>query len=267
MRMHFISGLPRSGSTLLSAILKQNPGFKASVTSPVSMLWGALLPKMGPSGEFESFFDDERRLSILRATMKAYQGEDAQVAFDTNRTWTSKLALLSRVYPGAKTICCVRDVGSIIDSVERILRKNPLLTSRIFKFQPGSSVYSRAEILMNSETGLIGLPWTTMREAWFSEFANNLILIEYDKICRDPQGIVSDLYKQLGEPLFAHNFEAVAYDEPQYDADLGMPGMHRVRPKIEPSTTKPVIPPDLFLKYADASFWRRPEHLRGASIL
>jgi sulfotransferase len=32
---YFISGLPRSGSTLLSGILKQNPEFYADIASPV----------------------------------------------------------------------------------------------------------------------------------------------------------------------------------------------------------------------------------------
>ena len=32
---YFISGLPRSGSTLLSGILKQNPDFYADIASPV----------------------------------------------------------------------------------------------------------------------------------------------------------------------------------------------------------------------------------------
>ena len=35
---YFISGLPRSGSTLLSGILKQNPDFHADISSPVNAL-------------------------------------------------------------------------------------------------------------------------------------------------------------------------------------------------------------------------------------
>jgi sulfotransferase len=35
---YFISGLPRSGSTLLSGILKQNPDFYADIASPVEKL-------------------------------------------------------------------------------------------------------------------------------------------------------------------------------------------------------------------------------------
>jgi sulfotransferase len=37
---YFISGLPRSGSTLLSGILKQNPDFYADIASPVQGLTG-----------------------------------------------------------------------------------------------------------------------------------------------------------------------------------------------------------------------------------
>ncbi|WP_442939260.1 sulfotransferase [Nostoc sp.] len=32
-KIHFISGLPRSGSTLLGALLRQNPRFHASMSS------------------------------------------------------------------------------------------------------------------------------------------------------------------------------------------------------------------------------------------
>jgi sulfotransferase len=40
--IHFISGLPRSGSTLLAALLRQNPRFHAGMTSPVGGLYMAL---------------------------------------------------------------------------------------------------------------------------------------------------------------------------------------------------------------------------------
>lgn len=35
MKAHFRSGLPRSGSTWLAALLRQNPHFNAAMTSPV----------------------------------------------------------------------------------------------------------------------------------------------------------------------------------------------------------------------------------------
>ena len=41
--LHFISGLPRAGSTLLSALLCQNPRFRAGMTGPVGTLVEAML--------------------------------------------------------------------------------------------------------------------------------------------------------------------------------------------------------------------------------
>ena len=63
--LHLISGLPRSGSTLLCALLRQNPRYTAAMTSPVAMLCGAMHQKMCDP-EFGTFFDDEKRARMLR---------------------------------------------------------------------------------------------------------------------------------------------------------------------------------------------------------
>jgi sulfotransferase len=268
--IHLISGLPRSGSTLLCALLKQNRRFSAAMTSPVVSLVNTLLPKMGGVNEFAVFFDDERRRTIMRGVFDVYYAHVApgQVVFDTNRTWTAKAALVSDLYPEARIICCVREVGWIIDSIERMLRQNPLQVSRMFNFQAGSSVYARVETLMNSDTGLIGLAWSSLREAWFSEYARRLIIVNYDRLVREPQVIMRRLYEELKEPPFQHDFNHVAYDEPDYDAAIGMPGLHKVREKVEPQKRELRIPPDIFARYADTNFWLKPEmNPRGVTIL
>src|SRR5471030_333273 len=272
-RFHFISGLPRSGSTLLSGLLRQNPRFAATMTSPVAALVGTVHQKMC-GGEFGGFFDDTKRAGILRAVFESYYADtlatmpgDA-VVFDTNRTWTGRAALLGSIYPESRIICCVRDVGWIIDSIESMLAKNPLQLSRMFNFQPGASVYSRVETLMNSDNGLIGLTWSNLREAWFGGEAERLIIVPYDRLASAPEQTLDRLYDELGEPRFKHNLNNVVYDAPDYDALLGMPGMHKVRQKVEHRELKPVIPPDLFVKFANTHFWDKPElNVHGVRIL
>lgn len=269
-KVHFLSGLPRSGSTLLCAVLRQNPRFSAAVTSPVASLWGALTPKMSAASEFYSFFNDDRRRSVYRSTFNGYYESlsDKDVIFDTNRTWTGRASLIKQIFPEARIICCVRDVAWIIDSIESMLRKNALQTSRVFKFQPGSSVYARVETLMNSDDGLIGQAWSTLREAWFSENAPRVIILTYESFTKDPAAMMARLYQQLDEPHFQHDFENVHYDEPDYDADLGMPGLHKVRERVGFIERQSCIPPDIFAKYADMNFWLRPGlNRRGATIL
>jgi sulfotransferase len=268
--VHFISGLPRSGSTLLSALLRQNPRMVAAMTSPVASLIGAVLPKMSGASEFSSFFNDDRRKAIIRGIFDGYYSgvTPDKVVFDTNRTWAARASLLKDVYPNSRIICCVREVSWIIDSIEKMLRKNPLQLSRVFNFQPGGTVYSRVESLMNSDNGLVGLAWASLREAWFSDNAKRLIIVDYDNFVHNPAAVMSRLYAELGEPAFGHDYDHVAYDEPDYDAHIGMPGMHKVRGKVEYQPREPCVPPDIFAKYADANFWLRPEaNRKGATIL
>jgi sulfotransferase len=269
-KLHAIAGLPRSGSTLLSALLRQNPRFAASMTSPLYVLIAATMEQMSPDKDVSALFDESCRRRIFRALFDGYYGDrgEAEVVFDTNRLWSGKMTLLRSLFPDVRVICCVRDVGWIIDSVERVLRQNALQTSRLFNFKLSSSVYARAQTLMNFDAGLIGSAWSALREAWFSEDADRIILVRYDSLVRDPQATIERIYRELGEPLFKHDFDNVEYDHPEFDAGLGMPGLHKVRSRVAPVSREPSIPPELFSRYADMSFWTKPENnKRGVTVL
>jgi sulfotransferase len=224
------------------------------------MLCANLLQSMSGASEFASFFNDDRRRAIIRGVVTSYYGgvPPDRVVFDTNRTWTARLPLLADLYPKARIICCVREVAWVIDSIERLVRRNALQPSKLFNYRTGGSIYSRVETLMDSEKGLVGLPWSALREAWFSESAGRLIVLRYDSLARSPQQVIERLYQELGEPAFAHDFSNLAFDEPTYDAELGLPGLHSVRPTIEYRERETCLPPDLFARYADVNFWLNP---------
>jgi sulfotransferase len=83
--IHFISGLPRSGSTLLAVLLRQNPRFFASMTSPVGSLFNAMLASTSARNEGAVFIDDTHRQRLLRAVFDAYYADmhPIQLVFDT----------------------------------------------------------------------------------------------------------------------------------------------------------------------------------------
>lgn len=88
---HFISGLPRSGSTLLAGILRQNPRFHAGMSSPVASLLNVFLEQVGANGEFATFFSHEKRRDMCRALLASYYADrlDKEVLFDTNRMFNA----------------------------------------------------------------------------------------------------------------------------------------------------------------------------------
>jgi sulfotransferase len=125
-RFHFISGLPRSGSTLLSAILNQNPRFHASMSSPLGGMFDAMLSELSDHNEFSVFISNDQRRRILKGLFDGYYGPEfnADVIFDTSRVWCTRLEPLRQLFPRSKIISCVRHVSWVIDSIEQLVRRN-----------------------------------------------------------------------------------------------------------------------------------------------
>jgi sulfotransferase len=255
--LHFISGLPRSGSTLLSAILRQNPRFHAGMSSPVASFFESIIAQVSAGSELSTMVDQAQRARLLKGLFDSFYADVKNpVIFDTNRAWTSQLPALMTLFPGAKVICCVRDVAWVMDSLERQFRNNTFENTRLFN-NPAerSTVYTRVEALANANR-LVGFPWHALREACFSEYATRVLLVEYDLVASRPADVFKLIYEFLGEKPFKHDFENVQYDAPEFDAQLGLDGLHRVHPKVEPRTRQTILPPDLFERYAKLAFWR-----------
>ena len=253
---HFISGLPRSGSTLTAGILRQNPRFYAGMSSPVASLFEGLIAQVSAGSELSSMVSESQRERFLRGLFDSYYADQTEpVIFDTNRAWTAQLPALMRVFPEAKVICLVRDVAWIMDSMERQFRQNAFENTRLFN-APGerATVYTRTEALAGANR-LVGFPWHALREACYSDYADRVVIVDYDLLTARPVDVFKLLYEFLGEEPFEHDFEDVSYDAPDFDAQLGLDGLHRVHPKVGPRPRQTILPPDLFQKFAGLSFW------------
>ena len=212
------------------------------------------------SPEVGVLFSQEKRQRMLQRLFDAYYAEHAsEIVFDTNRAWTGRMPLLLNLFPNARVICCVRNIGWVIDSLERIMAKHPLDAATMFRMQPAATLYARVETIMNATTGFIGLPWTQLREAWFGPYADRLFVITYDQLVKNPKKTLKKLYAFLGETEFEHDFDNVAYDYPEYDQSIGIPELHKVRQKVTFEARQSILPPDIFTKYQGTQFWDQPE--------
>ena len=268
-RLNFISGLPRSGSTLLAAILRQNPRIHAAMTSPVGQVFGAALTAMGAENEFAVFFKDEQKRQILRGIFEGYYAhlEDRPVVFDTNRVWTSRLSALRQLFPDLKMICCVRNPAWIMDSIEQLIRKNAFDVSRIFVTpQERATVYSRAEALLN-QNRMIGFSWSALREAYFGADADRMLLVDYDILASRPKECIDLIYSFIGEEPYPHDFDNVAYEAQDFDMQLVAPGLHTVSGKVELKSRRTVLPPDLFKRCQELIFWDQNKDTKAFSIV
>ncbi|GLQ90698.1 sulfotransferase family protein [Dyella flagellata] len=258
-RVHFISGLPRSGSTLLAALLSQNPRFQAGMSGPLGGAFNTLLGELSDRNEYSVFISDAQRQRMLRSLFDAYYGPEygAEVVFDTNRAWCNKLPQLKTLFPQGKVIACVRHVSWIIDSVEQLVRKNAFRPSSIFNYQSGGTVYSRAEGLANGE-GLVGYAYNALKEAFYGDDTANLMLLRYETLVSNPARAIAAVYNFIGEKPHAHDVDNISYQADEFDLRAGTPGLHTVRRKVEARERTSVLPPDVFHRFENDMFWLDP---------
>lgn len=266
---HFITGLPRSGSTLLAALLRQNPRFHASMTSALGSLTSGAIDIMSAGSEASLLLGEDQKPVILKAIFDSFAATttDRAVVFDTNRSWSARMPLIRDLYPDAKVIACVRDVPWILDSLERLYRRDPYENTRLFGDGARATVYSRVETLAQHNR-LVGYPWTALKEAYYGEQSEALLIVEYDLLAGAPEKTLRLIYEFVGEPWFeGHDFDNVEYDAPEFDAALGVKGLHRVRPKVEATRRRTILPPDLFKKFEGMDFWRDPAGTNASAIV
>lgn len=244
-----MSGLPRSGSTLLAAILRQNPVVaEAGYISPVAPMIVKLSSVM-VEGEYQTEFDTETRDRVLRGVLLNYYGKlpaperQRPVIIDNSRIWCTRVGLANALFPGSRIICCVRDPARIIDSFERLIQKNPLLGSKIVPIERRGNLYSRIDYILAAD-GPFGFCWRAFNEAYFGDMAHNLIVVDYDRLVNDPGGTMAILTDALQLPAWRYDFERVQFEEPvAFDHNLNSPGQHIVRERVGAVHRRLAIPP------------------------
>ncbi|GAB3778943.1 hypothetical protein GCM10028797_00310 [Dyella agri] len=228
-----------------------------------------MLGEMSGRNEFSLFISDTQRQRILRGLFCNYYDElvDAEVVFDTHRSWCTRLGALNALLPGSRVIACVRQLPWVLDSIERLVRRNAFQPSSIFSYKAGGTVYSRVESLLSGE-GLVGFAYNALKEAYFGEDTANLMLLQYETLVSTPPRALAAVYDFIGEPYFDHDFENVSLDNDEFDARAGTPGLHKIRPRVEANERKTLLPPDLAARFKDDAFWRNPKvNPRGVRIV
>lgn len=238
------------------------------MTAPLAEMFTGLLRNMSGATDSAIVMSNTQRQRILRMLFEAYYADlsNGKVIFDTSRAWCNFLPQISQLFPAARVICCVRSPAWIIDSVERYIQANSFLPAKLFRYEPWTSVYNRVEVML-APGGFVTGSLHALRQAWFGEHADRLVAVPYESLTRRPAEVMRRLYDLLGEEAFDHDFEHLEYDEPEFDALVGMPGFHRVALRVQAPQRQTILPPDVF-KSQDHCFWNMPDqNPRGVVVL
>ena len=216
----FLSGLPRSGSTLLCAILSQNPKLQISEASTLLPLINEIRKFWSSAPRHGAINRDDRLIPVLQAVFNSYHKE-CKITIDKHREWPLYLDVIEKINTKpVKVICTVRSPIECVASFERLYVNEPETYTQVEHLveATGPTTLDRANAMLHS-TGSIGKAYTALYEAAIVQNRyKQMLFIDYSKLCKEPQTQLDRIYKFLSLDSFNHTFTNLTNAELQNDS-------------------------------------------------
>lgn len=235
---HLISGLPRSGSTLLCNILNQNPKFHATPTSGVLQMLLTIRNNWNKISAFSAVRNEPAKLRVLRGMLhNFYSDVDQEIIFDKNRGWPGNFETIEALLEyKPKMLVTVRDVRDVLASFEQLWRKESRTgqtpQERGFP-EEMKTITGRCEVLMRSSQP-VGDAYNKMKDALLRGHGENMFFITFESLTKNPEEVMREVYDFLEEPYFEHDFENVEQSTKEDDFFHGFTDLHTIRQQVRP---------------------------------
>jgi sulfotransferase len=272
---YFIAGLPRSGSTLISSILNQNPSIYASANSPMCGMMFNLERSILSSEQYSAYPKPNVMSNTVMGVIEGYYSDTTKnIVVDKSREWSmpEHFGVLLRNLPyEPRIILPVRSITDILASFISLVNKNPdkpnfidneIQVRQEFNFyRPPNDI--RCDHLMRPK-GLIDNCLYGIAFALQPENRKYFHFIEYDNLISSPEEEINKIYDFWGIDKFDHDYYNIENKIKEDDSVYGLIGQHDVRSSIgRRNIDKYKILSEYVLnKYSGQEFWRNNEATR-----
>ena len=221
--MIFLSGLPRTGSTLLTSILSQNPEIHAEGNSALcQLMWDTKVSC--ENNALEQLLANNRlntKKDIISALPKIYYGNTTKpIIIDKCRSWTlpANLQLIKEfITDKPKIIVMIRPLKEIVKSYIYINQMNNI------KLNIDDLLSDNSEPIMRS---LYGVDFALKQDS------DEFIFIQYKDLIDKPEETIEKIYDFCELEHYEHHYTNIVNAHPENDSIYKMLGLHDVRPKI-----------------------------------
>jgi len=268
-KYYFMAGLPRSGSTMLSAILNQNPRFYSGPSSPVVSTMLTIEHSLHQDELFLAYPNIGFGKNLVASVIDQYYADiDKPVVIEKNRSWVNRMEYLSGYFniPHPKIIYPVRGVAEILASFISMINRNPTIVNGRLNFidqslvQRGIPLTDENRCREIAGSGILGQTFDGLKKALSEGYRANIHFVEYDDLINKPAETMKKIYQFLGESEYHHDFKNLKNIHQEDDAKIyGFTDMHQVRSEVKRTALPPedVLPQVILNAVEGAEFWRQ----------
>lgn len=228
--MFFMSGLNRSGATLLGSILNQNPDIYVNTTSPlVDLCIKSELVLQDLDEKFTFDFKSVRHDLMVELPKIFFKRFHQKYIIDNGRNWPANVSEIKKfIDPNPKLICTYRPVPEIITSFLALDKKDNDNALRYILNQQKREITTKSLADVCWNFGTLGT-WESLRKG-LQLTPENLLLINYHDLITDASKQIDRVYNFLEIPKFTHQFENITntLNDPK-DYTWGFHNLHNIR--------------------------------------
>jgi sulfotransferase len=234
-KIHFVSGLPRSCSTLLCNILAQNPQIHSTPTSLLHEI-GYIARKVFQTEEAKTVDGEtveKMYLDYVRAgTENAFNSiTDRPIVVDKCRSWIGHLDQTFKIWPNAKILVPVRDIRGVMCSMEKKFQLHPSPFNGVEEANPQNWTTLEKRIQGWLSSPPVGIAIERLWEA-SRRFGDRLLYVHAEKLCSNPNKVINEIYNYFEMESYEHNFKNV--EQYTKEHDIGFPyGDHTIRSEVK----------------------------------
>ena len=206
-RLIYVTGLPRSGSTLLCQLLAHHPElYCPGHSSPLCSTLMGLRQHLSDNDFLRAQLDVEFDL-VYQRLMNAFQGfmngwfaeTEKDWVVDKNRGWLNHIETVAQLDPNFRMVVCVRELGQIVGSIEAQHQKTILLDFP--DHLANLSRYGRADKLL-ADTGVVGGPLGSLEalQDLSTELQERLYYVVFEHLMQEPVSVMQGVYDWLQLP-------------------------------------------------------------------
>jgi sulfotransferase len=264
-KFFFISGLPRSGSTLLCNILAQNNDlFISKATSGCHDVLFGIRNQWDKLIEHQAEGVDYNQLKrVLNSILNSYHSTDKSTIIDKGRGWLSLIEMVEFITGATpKIIVPVRDIREILSSFEKLWKKSTGQSQWNFEqndYLKAQTVEGRCEIWASAGQP-VGIAYNRVKDAISRGYQNNLLFVEFDQLTSQPAHTLKMVYDYLQLPYYQHNFNNVEQYTQENDEGIHrIPNLHKIKPVVipVPHDSNKILGKFLVDKYSNLELWRK----------
>jgi len=248
-KLHFVSGFPRSGSTLLCNLLNMTEGFHSTPTSPTIDMIIQMRKVFSHNTSYKNMdrlAESERFRTGVRAYLHAYWA-DKRVVFDKNRGWVNKLPIIDRImgHHDCKVIFCYRNPLEVFQSIESQYQRTILMENNDEAHNDlgFATLLNRVETFINQKFTLMSAPVSLLEDALNQGLGNRILIVRYDALCGEPQRTLDTIHEFVGEEKMTYDFTQLKQTTFENDAAYNYKFSHKIREgSVSYSPTKIDLP-------------------------